>query len=61
MPPCKVALAAETSYKDVDLSVRMKAVEGETDRGGGLIWRAQHKKNYYICRYNQLRGASYAE
>jgi hypothetical protein len=37
----------------------MRAVEGETDRGGGLVWRAKDKKNYYICRYNPLRGASY--
>jgi hypothetical protein len=54
-----VALVEGTSYKDLDLSVRMKAVEGETDRGGGLVWRAKDKKNYYICRYNPLRGASY--
>jgi hypothetical protein len=40
-----VALAEGTSYKDLDLSVRMKAVEGETDRGGGLVWRAKDKKN----------------
>jgi hypothetical protein len=37
----------------------MKAVGGETDRGGGLVWRAKDKNNYYICRYNPLRGASY--
>jgi hypothetical protein len=49
-----VALAQETSYKDVDLSVRVKAVAGEIDRGGGLIWRAKDKGNYYICRYNPL-------
>jgi hypothetical protein len=32
----------------------MKAVEGETDRGGGLVWRAKDKNNYYLCRYNDL-------
>jgi len=53
-----VALAEETSYQDLDLSVRMRAVEGETDRGGGLVWRARDKRNYYVCRYNPLRGAS---
>ena len=38
----------------------MKAVEGDTDRGGGLVWpRSSDKNNYYICRYNPLRGASY--
>ena len=43
-----------TRYKDLDLSVRLKAVAGELDRGGGLVWRAKDKDNYYIARYNPL-------
>jgi hypothetical protein len=38
----------------VDLSVRVKAVAGELDQGGGVIWRAVDKNNYYIARYNPL-------
>ena len=49
-----VALVAGTSFKDIDLSVRLKAVAGEIDRGGGLVWRARDKSNYYISRYNPL-------
>jgi Domain of Unknown Function (DUF1080) len=49
-----VALAEGTSYKDLDLSVRLRAVAGEVDQGGGLIWRARDKDNYYIARYNPL-------
>jgi hypothetical protein len=49
-----VALAEGTSYKDIDLSVKLRAVAGEVDRGGGLVWRAKDKNNYYICRYNPL-------
>jgi Domain of Unknown Function (DUF1080) len=49
-----VALVQGTSYKDLDLSVKLKAVAGETDRGGGLVWRAKDAKNYYIARYNPL-------
>ncbi len=49
-----VALVADTSYKDLDLSVKLKAVAGEVDRGGGLVWRAKDDKNYYIARYNPL-------
>jgi hypothetical protein len=49
-----VALVAGTSYKDLDLSVRLRAVAGEVDRGGGLVWRARDAKNYYIARYNPL-------
>ncbi len=49
-----ITLAGDTSAKDVDLSVRMKAVAGETDQGGGLVWRAKDAKNYYLARYNPL-------
>ena len=49
-----VAFVESTSYKDVDLSVKLRAVAGDTDRGGGVIWRAKDKKNYYLCRYNPL-------
>jgi hypothetical protein len=49
-----VALITDTSATDVDLSVRMKAIAGEHDQGGGLIWRAKDSKNYYLARYNPL-------
>jgi hypothetical protein len=49
-----LALVAGTSYKDLDLSVKLRAVAGEVDRGGGVVWRAKDKKNYYIARYNPL-------
>jgi hypothetical protein len=32
----------------------MKAVAGEVDQGGGLVWRAKDAKNYYLARYNHL-------
>ncbi len=49
-----VTLATDTSAKDVDLTVRMKALAGEHDQGGGLVWRAKDAKNYYLVRYNPL-------
>ncbi len=49
-----VALVEGTSCKDIDLSVKLKAVAGEVDRGGGLVWRAKDSKNYYLARYNPL-------
>lgn len=49
-----VTLVADTNAKDVDLSVRLKAVAGANDQGGGLVWRAKDAKNYYIARYNHL-------
>jgi hypothetical protein len=49
-----VTLISDTNAKDVDLSVRMKAIAGEHDQGGGLVWRAKDSKNYYLARYNPL-------
>ena len=49
-----ITLIGDTDAKDVDLAVRMKAVAGETDQGGGLVWRARDAKNYYLARYNPL-------
>lgn len=40
--------------KDVDLTVSFKAIKGETDQGGGLVWRYQDGNNYYVARMNPL-------
>lgn len=49
-----LALIEGTSFKDLDLSVRVKAVKGSEDRGGGPVWRCRDGDNYYICRWNPL-------
>jgi hypothetical protein len=36
------------------IEVSFKADSGIVDQGGGLIWRALDKDNYYIARYNPL-------
>jgi hypothetical protein len=41
-------------FHDGELIVRAKAVSGEIDQGGGLVWRAIDANNYYVCRYNPL-------
>src|SRR5690349_3321551 len=45
-----ITLAEKPELADVILTVRMKAITGELDQGGGLVWRARDKKNYYIAR-----------
>jgi hypothetical protein len=40
--------------KDVEVSVAFKAMKGEKDQGGGIVWRYQDAKNYYIARMNPL-------
>jgi hypothetical protein len=58
-PVFNVALASDTDVKDVDVSVRMKAIAGQNDQGGGLVWRATDSKNYYVARNNPLGSGSY--
>jgi hypothetical protein len=49
-----LCVAEDTKLKDVDLGVAFKAVKGEKDQGGGLVWRYQDADNYYIARMNPL-------
>ncbi|MBK7808852.1 MAG: DUF1080 domain-containing protein [Saprospiraceae bacterium] len=43
-------------YKDFSATVKIKAISGEEDQGGGLVWRYIDKDNYYIARYNPLEN-----
>jgi hypothetical protein len=43
-----------TNNKNVDITVKMKAVAGKEDQGGGLVWRLRDPSNYYVARYNPL-------
>jgi hypothetical protein len=49
-----LTLISGANYKNVDISVMMKAMAGQEDQGGGLVWRARDAKNYYVARYNPL-------
>jgi hypothetical protein len=49
-----ICVAEDTNYKDVELSVSFKAKAGDSDQGGGFVWRYQDNNNYYICRMNPL-------
>lgn len=40
--------------KDVEVSVKFKAVSGKIDQAAGLVARFQDKDNYYITRANAL-------
>ena len=51
-----LAVADNTSFKDLDLSVKVKAITGDEDQGGGPIWRCKDEDNYYISRFNPLEG-----
>lgn len=49
-----LAIAEDSVYRDVDLTVRLRADSGDEDQGGGPIWRCIDENNYYICRVNPL-------
>jgi 3-keto-disaccharide hydrolase len=49
-----ICVAEDTNYKDLELSVSFKAVAGDSDQGGGFVWRYKDNNNYYICRMNPL-------
>ncbi len=51
-----LAVADHTHYKDVEIEVKFKAVEGREDRGGGPVWRYRDANNYYIARANPLEN-----
>jgi hypothetical protein len=49
-----VAVLADVSAADVDLSVRFRPISGRVDQAAGLVWRYQNQDNYYIVRANAL-------
>ncbi len=46
----------DIQFEDGTLEVAVRADSGDEDQGGGPIWRAQDKNNYYIARYNPLEN-----
>lgn len=51
-----VAVMADVTAADVDVSVRFKPVSGRVDQAAGLVWRFQNEDNYYIVRANALEN-----
>jgi hypothetical protein len=49
-----LCVAEKPMLKDVEVSVAFKAVKGEKDQGGGIVWRYQDANNYYVARMNPL-------
>ncbi|MSO98647.1 MAG: DUF1080 domain-containing protein [Rhodospirillaceae bacterium] len=43
-----------TNFADGYVEVQFKAIAGNEDQAGGVIWRAKDKDNYYIARANAL-------
>jgi len=54
VPMYAVALATKQRWPDVDVSMRFRALSGNIDASGGIIFRAIDEKNYYVIRANCL-------
>jgi hypothetical protein len=52
-----VIIRSDVLYSDLDVSVRLKAVKGFVDQGGGIIWRVKNAKTYYLARFNPLEDS----
>lgn len=46
----------EIEVKNIDLSIKVRAVSGRKDQGGGLVWRYKDPLNYYVVRANPLEN-----
>lgn len=49
-----ICVAEGSQFADGEITVKFKSVAGRIDQGGGVVWRYQDAKNYYLCRYNPL-------
>lgn len=49
-----LALCEDGTLQNGDVRVQLRALEGRTDQGGGIVWRATSEKNYYLVRWNPL-------
>jgi hypothetical protein len=49
-----LAVLDGVKLEDFRASFSLRAMSGEEDQGGGLVWRFQDFNNYYICRWNPL-------
>ena len=44
----------EAAFSNVEVTVSFKAVKGNNDQGGGIVWRFADANNYYVVRFNPL-------
>jgi len=51
-----IAIYDDFEIKDIGLKVKLKAVAGKMDQGGGLVWRYKDSNNYYVVRANPLEN-----
>jgi hypothetical protein len=51
-----LAIWDRASFRNGEVSVAFKAVDGNVDRAAGIVWRYKDPNNYYIVRANALEN-----
>lgn len=51
-----IAVLKSRYYQNIEIEARIKALQGDEDQGGGLVWRYMNSRNYYIVRANPLEN-----
>jgi hypothetical protein len=49
-----LAIFNDITFRDGEVSVRLKPVSGREVQAGGLVWRYRDQNNYYLARANAL-------
>ena len=49
-----LAIFNDATFRDGEVSVRMKPVSGREVQAGGIVWRYRDENNYYLARANAL-------
>src|SRR6185436_16045439 len=52
--PWAVALLEDKKFGDLEVTVRFRPISGREDASGGILFRVQDSKNYYVVRANAL-------
>jgi hypothetical protein len=54
-PLYNLCIAVRSQFgRNLHLNVSLRAIDGEIDQGGGVVWLYKDARNYYITRYNPL-------
>lgn len=51
-----LAIWERAAFRNGEVSVAFKAVDGKVDRAAGIVWRYKDPNNYYIVRANALEN-----
>jgi hypothetical protein len=49
-----LAIFNDATFRDGEVSVRLKPVSGREVQAGGIVWRYKDENNYYLARANAL-------